>query len=75
VPATGFIFGYVPGTPDEAAYREWYARRYHTPLDDLEQPWVPEAAARFNNFFNRLVDTLADSPTRPQWKPGSAFAK
>lgn len=75
VPATGFIFGYVPGTPDEAAYREWYAKRYHTPLDDLNQPWVPEAAAKFNDFFNKLVVTLANSEERPHWKPGSAFAK
>ena len=56
VPSTGFIFGYVPGTPDEAAYREWYAKRYHTPLDDLNQPWVPDAAAKFNDFFNKLVE-------------------
>jgi hypothetical protein len=75
VPATGFIFGYVPGTPDEAAYREWYAKRYHTPLDDLNQPWVPEAACKFNDFFNKLVATLANSDDRPRWKPGSSFAR
>jgi hypothetical protein len=74
VPATGFIFGYAPGTPDEAAYREWYAKRYHTPLDDLNQPWVPEAAAKFNDFFNKLVTTLADASDRPAWKAGSSFA-
>ena len=75
VPSTGFIFGYVPGTPDEAAYREWYAKRYHTPLDDLNQPWVPEAAAKFNDFFNKLVTTIASTEQRPQWKAGSSFAK
>ena len=75
VPSTGFIFGYVPGTPDEAAYREWYAKRYHTPLDDLNQPWVPDAAAKFNDFFNKLVETLANTDERPHWKPGSSFAK
>jgi len=74
VPATGFIFGYVPGTSDESAYREWYAKRYHTPLDDLNQPWVPEAAAKFNDFFNKLVATIADAAERPRWKPGSPFA-
>ncbi len=75
VPSTGFIFGYQPGTTDEAAYREWYAKRYHTPLDDLDQPWVPSAAAKFNEFFNRLVVTLANDAERPHWKNGSAFAK
>ena len=71
MPSTGFIFGYVPGTPDEAAYREWYAKRYHTPLDDLNQPWVPEAAAKFNDFLNKLVETLA---TRPSARSGSPAA-
>jgi Zn-dependent M28 family amino/carboxypeptidase len=74
VPAVGFIFGYEKGSPDEAVYREWYAKRYHSPLDDLNQPWVPEAAAKFNDFFNKLVETLANADRRPAWKAGSAFA-
>jgi len=75
VPATGFIFGYEPGSPDEVVYRRWYAERYHSPADDIKQPWVPEAAAKFNDFFNRLVATLANAPEKPHWKPGSTFAK
>ncbi len=75
VPAVGFIFGYEKGSPDEAVYREWYAKRYHSPLDDLNQPWVPQAAAKFNDFFNKLVETLANTDRRPAWKAGSAFAK
>jgi len=71
VPAVGFIFGFEKGTPDEAAYREWYAKRYHSPLDDLNQPWVPEAAAKFNDFFDKLVTTVADASARPQWAPGA----
>ena len=74
VPATGFVFGYKPGTSDEVAYRRWYQDRYHTPKDDLDQPWVPEAAARFNDFFEKLVTTLANADAAPSWKPGSAFA-
>jgi hypothetical protein len=66
VPSTGFIFGFEKGTPDEAAYREWYAKRYHSPLDDLNQPWLPEAAAKFNAFFAKLVTTVADAPDRPR---------
>jgi hypothetical protein len=67
VPSAGFIFGFEKGTPDEAAYREWYAKRYHSPLDDLNQPWLPEAAAKFNEFFAKLVTTIADAPDRPKW--------
>ena len=75
VPATGFIFGYEKGSPEEQVYRRWYAERYHSPKDDIEQPWDPPAAARFNDFFNNLVIELADAPDRPHWKPGSPFAK
>jgi hypothetical protein len=75
VPSTGFIFGYEPGSPDEAVYRRWYAERYHSPADDIRQPWVPEAAAKFNDFFNTLVATLANANEKPHWKAGSSFAK
>jgi Peptidase family M28 len=74
VPATGFVFGYQPASEDEVAYRRWYQDRYHTPLDDLKQPWVPEAAAKFNEFFERLVTMLANADTAPSWKPASQYA-
>ena len=74
VPSVGFVFGYDKGSPEEVIYRRWYAERYHTPADDLNQPWLPEAAAKFNDFFGKLVETLADTPTRPAFKPGSTYA-
>jgi Zn-dependent M28 family amino/carboxypeptidase len=74
VPAVGFIFGYEPGSPEEKIYREWYAYRYHSPKDDLEQPWDPAAAAKFNDFFGKVVETLADAAEKPHWKPGSPYA-
>ena len=63
------------GTSDEAAYREWYAKRYHSPLDNLNQPWAPDATAKYNDFFNKLVMTLADAGRRSAWKAGSSSAK
>jgi Zn-dependent M28 family amino/carboxypeptidase len=74
VPATGFIFGYEPGTQAERRYREWYEVRYHRPQDDLTQPMDFDAAGAFNRFFYRLAETVADAPERPAWKPGSAYA-
>ncbi|MEO8027934.1 MAG: M28 family peptidase [Bryobacteraceae bacterium] len=74
VPATGFIFGYRKGSPEEVIYRRWYADRYHSPSDDLNQPWDPEAAAKFNDFFRRMVETVANADGRPKWKPGSKLA-
>jgi hypothetical protein len=74
VPATGFIFGYDKGSPEEVIYRRWYADRYHSPSDDLKQPWDPEAAAKFNLFFRRLVEAVANADARPEWRPGSKLA-
>jgi Zn-dependent M28 family amino/carboxypeptidase len=74
VPATGFIFGYEPGTEAERRYREWYQVRYHRPQDDLGQPMDFQAAGAFNRFFYKLVETVADAPERPAWTPGSRYA-
>lgn len=75
VPSTGFIFGYEKGTPEENVYRHWYAERYHSPADDIQQPWDPAAAAKFNDFFHNLVVELGNAAERPQWKAASTFAR
>ena len=72
IPAIAFVFGYEPGSKEETIYRRWYAERYHSPSDDVNQPWDPEAAARFNSFFQRLLEAVADAPGRPTFKPASA---
>ena len=65
VPALNFVFGYEPGTDAERRYRLWYRTRYHHPADDITQPWDQEAAAKFNLFFYRLVERIADAEDRP----------
>jgi len=75
IPAIGFIFGYDPGTDAERRYREWYEVRYHRPQDDLTQPVDFDAAAKFDRFFYKLTETVADASERPVFLPGSAFAK
>jgi len=74
VPATGFIFGYEPGTEAERRYREWYQVRYHRPQDDVTQPMDFEAAGKFNRFFYALAETVADAAERPTWTAGSIYA-
>jgi hypothetical protein len=69
IPGTGFIFGYVPGTEAERRYREWYQVRYHRPQDDLTQPMDFEAAGKFNRFFYKLAETVADADEKPAWTP------
>jgi hypothetical protein len=74
VPAVNFVFGYQKGSAEEKVYRAWYAERYHSPADDLQQPWVPEAAAKFNAFYAALVKEVANAPERPHWLE-SPFAR
>lgn len=74
VPAISFIFGYDPNTDSEKRYREWYRVRYHRPQDDSTQPMDFAAAAKFNTFFYRLVETIANEPKRPAIYPTSSFA-
>ena len=74
VPATGFIFGYEKSSPEEQVYRHWYAERYHSPADDINQPWDPPAAAKFNDFFGRLVEAVGNAAEPPKWRAGSPFA-
>jgi hypothetical protein len=69
VPAISFIFGYDPGTDAETRYREWYQVRYHRPQDDLTQPMDFDAAAKFDQFFYHLTETVADTPVRPVLYP------
>ena len=71
VPIASFIFGYNPGTPEERTYRDWYARRYHKPQDDLATPIDWPAAVTFNDFYRTLALAVADAPTRPAWLPES----
>jgi len=67
IPATGFIFGYQPGTEAERRYREWYQVRYHRPQDDVTQPMDFRAAGDFNRFFYALAERVADAAQRPRF--------
>jgi Zn-dependent M28 family amino/carboxypeptidase len=75
VPATGFVFGYDPGTEAERRYREWYQVRYHRPQDDMSQPLDFVAARDMNMFFYKLTERVADADSRPAFLPGSSFAQ
>jgi hypothetical protein len=72
VPIASFIFGYDKGSPEEVIYRDWYARRYHKPQDDLKTPIDWTAASKFNRFYTSLTLVIANGPARPQWLPESS---
>lgn len=65
VPAVSFMFGYDPGSAEEAKFRLWYRTRYHKPQDDVTQPIDFTAARDFNRFFYALTAAVADGDVRP----------
>jgi hypothetical protein len=74
VPIASFIFGYDKGSPEEITYRDWYARRYHKPQDDIKTPIDWAAAGKFNRFYTTLALTIANAPSRPQWLSSSSYS-
>jgi hypothetical protein len=54
--------------------REFRAKHYHQPTDDLSLPMDFEAAAGLARVDLRLLLEIANAPTRPAWKAGDFFA-
>ena len=74
VPIAAFVFGYDRGSAEETVYRDWYARRYHRPQDNLATPIDWAAAAKFNRFYAELALAVANADARPAWLPASRYA-
>jgi len=75
VPALAFKVGWVPGTPEEKKFNDWYKERYHGPADDVNQPVDQAAAAQFNAILQKLAVRVADETERPRWKAESFFKR
>lgn len=75
VPSLAFKFGWLPGTPEEKLFNDWYKDRYHGPADDTSQPVDKAAAAQFNDILGKLALRVADATSRPTWKPDSFFRR
>jgi hypothetical protein len=67
--------GYVKGTPEEKLFKTWLTERYHALSDDLDQPVDKAAAEKFDELAARLLERVANEPTRPSWKPDSFFRR
>lgn len=58
-----------------AKFRDFLAKHYHQPSDDLALPIDWQASAKFAEVNYHIVRTIADAPTRPQWYDGNFFGK
>lgn len=75
VPSLAFKFGWLPGTPQEKLFNDWYKERYHGVKDDVAQPVDAAAAAQFNTILERLALRVANADVRPSWMADSFFKR
>ena len=54
--------------------QKWIATRYHTPLDNMDQPLNFESAAKAIRLNFLVGYEIAQHDQRPSWKPGDFFA-
>src|SRR6266849_2049941 len=54
--------------------KEWLQRVYHSPADDMNQPFDFASGARYADTNLRLVGAIANAEERPAWKKGDFFA-
>ncbi|HXG56991.1 MAG TPA: M28 family metallopeptidase [Vicinamibacterales bacterium] len=75
IPALSLKVGFEKGSPEHAIVKKWRTERYHAPSDDLHQPVDRQAAADFNRMYLRLIEAVANRPTRPAWNADSFFRR
>jgi Zn-dependent M28 family amino/carboxypeptidase len=75
VPALFLGVGYDMESADGETMTGWFARRYHAPSDDLDQPIDLESAAAFNRLMTALTLRVANADQRPAWKDDSFFRR
>jgi hypothetical protein len=75
IPALAFKFGYKKGSDEEKIVQRWLRERYHSPVDDLEQPVEKEAAAKYNRVLASMVESAANASETPRWKDQSFFKR
>jgi hypothetical protein len=71
VPGISFATGFAGG--GKAANEAYEADHYHRVADDLTQPFVWAAGAKFARLNYLVARELADAPTAPKWYAGDYF--
>jgi hypothetical protein len=71
VPAVMLATGMANG--GEVAWGTFLASHYHQPSDDLSQPILWNAGAKFAELNYRVVRELANADTPPRWYGNDFF--
>jgi hypothetical protein len=75
IPSLNMEIGFDPGSPQQKIFKDWLTNNYHAPSDDTNQPIDLSAAALYEEIMRKLLISVADSDTRPQWKADSFFRR
>ncbi|HYM25180.1 MAG TPA: M28 family metallopeptidase, partial [Vicinamibacterales bacterium] len=75
VPSISLKVGFVKDSPEHETVKRWRTERYHAPSDDVNQPIDRQAAEDFNTVYVKLVEAVANRPTRPAWNSDSFFKR
>jgi hypothetical protein len=60
-------------TEGEAEVARWRTDHYHSPNDDLSQPFDWPSGAKFTSMAFWTAWLVADTPQAPRWNPGDFF--
>ena len=63
------------GVDAPARFKEWFATRYHTPQDDVDQPMDLESGAREAQLVFLVGLEIANAAERPAWKEEDFFER
>jgi Zn-dependent M28 family amino/carboxypeptidase len=75
IPSLSLKVGFTKDSPEHETVRKWRTERYHAVTDDLSQPVDKQAAVDFNRIYAKVVEAVANRPTRPQWNADSFFKR
>ena len=75
IPSLNMEIGFDPGSPEQKIFKDWLTNNYHAPSDDINQPIDLSAAALYEEIMRKLLISVADADTRPQWKADSFFRR
>lgn len=64
-----------PAIDGQTRFMEYLAKRYHTPLDDMSQPFSFEAGALGARFNFLIGYAVAQQTGRPRWNEGDFFGR
>ncbi|MGI9270220.1 MAG: M28 family metallopeptidase [Woeseiaceae bacterium] len=62
-----------PSVDGEAIVKEFLAKHYHQPSDDLSRPVDWDSVVRFTRAITRIGWGVANDDTRPTWNEGDFF--